>query len=161
MVGEHDSYHSTWSPLPPASDFTKKPANGFTRPQRIGGANSSMAIETRIACRCMVLGQARSTRKRRTLTQAHNTQHFLDAQPKQPLMFLDCVAVGHARQIIARSAIQAVFPSELAGLLANFIRMVSVVMKQRFQQADSAPIRFVDLRVEIQLPIEVAAQLEV
>ena len=78
---------------------------------------------------------------------------------KNPVVLVQGVPVGHARQVVANGAVQAVSREPLPGVLAHQVRVLQEVPEQLDQQAGRPAIGFMHLGIEIQVPVQVPADL--
>src|SRR5208283_301462 len=80
---------------------------------------------------------------------------------KNPVAFEHDVTVGHASYVIANGAVQAVPANLLAGLLANFLRMLQIKIEQILQQLLRSDVRLMNDRIAIKIFVEILAQFEI
>src|SRR5215468_9486604 len=81
--------------------------------------------------------------------------------PKQPLVLLDGIPVGHAGQIIADRARPAILAGTIAAHLADLARMLHEIAEQFFQHLDGPAVGLVDFRTVVKVLVEITAQLKV
>src|SRR6266567_8224307 len=86
---------------------------------------------------------------------------FSGVSAEQALVFQHHVTVRHSGEIVAHGTMQSNLAGALAGLFANLTRMFQVKLKQFLEHPRRAPVRLVNDRVEVEIPVKIAPQFEI
>ncbi len=76
-------------------------------------------------------------------------------------MFLDGVAVRHARQVIANDPMQAILAEASAAGCAEQRWIGRIIMKERIEQPHGAHVRLLNLGVEIEVLVKITAEFKI
>ena len=76
-------------------------------------------------------------------------------------MFEDCIAVGHAGEVVAHSPWPSVASGAFASHGPDFGMVPAIIVEKVLENFSGANVRFVYDRIVIKIPIEEGAQLEI